>query len=304
MTTRRIFSMVVILAFFAAGSALAKGPAGASNEYLALGDSVPFGYITQAGFEYYNPENFVGYPDWASLAFGLDVANAACPGETTGSFLSSNAPDAGCRLYRQHVPLHVDYGSATTQLAFAITFLQQHGNTALVTLQVGSNDVLLLEEVCNFDPTCIATGLPQVLTTASTNVTTILAGLRNTGYSGAIVVVNYYSTDYSDQGGTQITAALNQAITAPAPFYGAGVADVFSAFEAAASKTGGKTCVTGLLNAKPGVTHCALVRRPSQPVGAQTDRADDLGCVSIAIRAEEQVGGGRPAQPGSNLGSR
>ena len=134
-----------------------------------------------------------------------------------------------------------------------------------MTLQVGSNDVLLLEEACNFDPTCIASGLPQVLTTASTNVATILAALRNTGYNGAIVVVNYYSTDYSDQGATQVTAALNQAITAPAPFYGAGVADVFSAFEAAASQTGGKTCVTGLLNAKPGVpTVLSCDEHPSQ----------------------------------------
>lgn len=34
-----------------------EGPA-----YLALGDSVAFGYIAQAGFEYLNADNFIGYP--------------------------------------------------------------------------------------------------------------------------------------------------------------------------------------------------------------------------------------------------
>ena len=37
--------------------------AGPGHPYLALGDSVVFGYITQAGFANVNPENFVVYPD-------------------------------------------------------------------------------------------------------------------------------------------------------------------------------------------------------------------------------------------------
>ncbi len=266
MTLRRGFRVLVLvtIAFFALGSASARDRSGSSNDYLALGDSVPFGYINQAGFEYFNPQNFVGYPDWTGLALSLNLANAACPGETTGSFLSSSAPDAGCRLYREHVPLHVDYGSATTQIAYATTFLQQHGGTAVVTIQLGSNDVFLLEKACNFDPTCIAAGLPQVLATAAANMGTALADLRATGYTGAIVVVNYYSTDYSNPGVTQVTQALNQAITAPAPLFGAVVADVFSAFQAAASRAGGKTCVAGLLNAKNGPNPLTCDDHPSQ----------------------------------------
>ena len=79
----------------------------------------------------------------------------------------------------------------------------------------------------------------------------ILAGLRATGYAGTIEVVNYYSLDYSNQFETELTAGLNQAITAPASQYGAVVADVFSAFQAAASNplAMGNTCVAGLLNA-------------------------------------------------------
>jgi lysophospholipase L1-like esterase len=250
MKLRRGLSVLVLvtIAVFAFGSASAKDRSGSSNDYLALGDSITFGYITGVRFEYINPLNFVGYPDWTGSGFGLNTANAACPGETTGSFLSSSAPDNGCRLYREHVPLHVDYGSATTQMQYATTFLQQHGGTALVTIQVGGNDVALLELACNNDPQCIATGLPPVLAAAANNMATILGNLRATGYAGPIVIVNYYSTDYSNQGVTQIYSALNQAITSPAPYFGAVVADAFSAFQAASAPAGGKPCPAGLLN--------------------------------------------------------
>lgn len=258
-----IVGIVTLFVCFTLASVAADKP-GVANGYLALGDSIPFGYIAQAGFEYLNAQNFVGYPDWASIGLSLSEANAACPGETTGSFLSTQAPDAGCRLYKAHAPLHVNYGGAQTQAAYALAYLQQNQGTVLVTLQLGSNDVFLLEEACHDDPVCIAAGLPQVLATAGTNIATILAGIRATGYTGAIVIVNYYSTDYSNLVLTQITSALNQAISAPAPLFGAQVADVFSAFHAATQQTGGRTCVAGLLNAKPGVNSLACDAHPSQ----------------------------------------
>src|SRR5450432_322858 len=76
---------------------------------LALGDSVVFGYITQDGFAYVNAANFIGYPSYVGSALNFDVVNASCPGETTGSFLSSTAPDNGCRAFRGQAPLHVAY---------------------------------------------------------------------------------------------------------------------------------------------------------------------------------------------------
>ncbi|HUI82622.1 MAG TPA: GDSL-type esterase/lipase family protein [Candidatus Binatia bacterium] len=244
-----VFTMVVVLAF---ASAQAIDRAGSSGEYLALGDSVVFGFIDQAGYEYFYPTNFVGYPDWTSLTLGLNTSNASCPGETTGSFLSSTAPDNGCHAYRRQFPLHVVYSSfLSPQISFATGFLRRHSDTALVTIMLGANDLFLLEQQCNDDPTCIEQGLPQVLAMAEANMQASLAALRATGYTGAIVVVNYYSLDYSNQFVTQVTMALNQAITAPAPAFGAVVADVFSAFQAAASNpfAGGNTCAAGLLNA-------------------------------------------------------
>jgi lysophospholipase L1-like esterase len=252
MEVRKIFGVFLVIALFALGSASAKDPNGGSNDYLALGDSVAFGYIDEAGYEYFYPTNFVAYADYTSSALGLNLTSAACPGETTSSFISSTGPDNGCRAYRVHFPLHVVYSSArSTQLAFATSFLTHHGDTQLVTISVGANDLLLLEEECNNDPTCIASGAPQVFATAAANMQTILAGLRATGFTGTIVVANYYSLDYSNQFETELIVGLNEAISTPAPAYGAVVADVFSAFQAAVSNSfaAGNTCVGGLLNA-------------------------------------------------------
>lgn len=252
MKLRATLLIVLTTSAFALGSAWAQAPVNSStNSYLALGDSIAFGYILNAGYEYYYPANFVSYADYDSLGFSLSLVNASCPGETTGSFLSPIAPDNGCRLYRGYFPLHVIYASLhSTQYAYATGFLRLNPNTPLVTLMLGANDLLLLEEQCNDNPQCIEAGLPQVYATAEANMAQILAGLRGTGYSGPIVVVNYYSNDYSNQFDTQAIAGLNQAITAPASQYGAVVADVFTAFQNAASNpfAQGNTCVAGLLN--------------------------------------------------------
>jgi lysophospholipase L1-like esterase len=243
----------VLLGLVAAGAATllsASAPAeGKDRPYLALGDSVVFGFITQAGFEYVNPDNFVGYPSYVDAALRLEAFNAACPGEATSGFISSTDADNGCRPFRAAFPLHLAYTS--TQLEFATGFLQANPNTRLVTIGLGANDIFLLELACFGDPVCIGNGLPQVLATISSNMDTILSGLRATGFHGVLMVVNYYSLDYSDPAGTAGTVLLNRAVTAPAAAHGAIVADVFTAFQAAASTAGGKTCRAGLLNASP-----------------------------------------------------
>jgi lysophospholipase L1-like esterase len=221
---------------------------------LALGDSVAFGYITQAGFEYGNPDNFVGFPDYVGSLLRLDVVNAACPGETTSSFLSPTGVDNGCRAFRAQLPLHVAYSS--TQLAFATDYLRRHRDVRLVTITLGANDGFLLAGACasRLDPAaCIQAGLPTLLATVEANMQTILADLRATGYGGVIVVTNYYSLDYSDAAGTGLTASLNEAIAARAAAFGAVVADLFTAFRTVASEPlfAGKTCNAGLLNASP-----------------------------------------------------
>jgi lysophospholipase L1-like esterase len=243
---------ILCLGFAAVLSCFGAAHAGARAEALVLGDSIAYAYIDSAGYDYINPENFVGFADDLERWLHLDVADAGCPGETTGSFLSATAVDYGCRKFRAEFPLHVDYGA--TQLQFAQTYLRQHPGVRLVTITLGANDGFLLEDGCASQPNpaaCIEAGVPALLQGVAHNLQTILAALRSTGYSGAIVVTNYYSPDYSDAAGTGLIALLNSAIAAPTAAYGAVVADLFSAFQAVAANPlfAGRTCNTGLLNA-------------------------------------------------------
>ena len=244
-----------VLAMVIAGAAtLASAtppPAPGNSAFLALGDSVAFGYIAGDGPAYVNPKNFVGYPDYVAGDLRLDTADAACPGETSSSFIFPTGADNGCRAFRASFPLHVSYTS--TQLDFAMNFLATHKQTRLVTISLGANDGLLLQMSCNGDPACIQAGLPRAVATLSLNMDTILRSLRATGFRGVLIVVNYYSTDYTDPQQTGLTVVLNQTLAAIAGANGAVVADAFTAFQVAASTpfAGGKTCKAGLLNVKP-----------------------------------------------------
>lgn len=243
----RLSHLASILLVLSSSTALRAADDEIGPPYLALGDSISFGFIANAGFEYLNPDNFIGFPNYVGQKLELNTSNAACPGETSASFLSSSAPDNGCRFYRSRAPLHRAYTS--TQLDFAVSFLLSHAGTKLVTIGLGADDVLLLRARCNNEPACIAQALPQVLAAVETNLLTILSDLRAAGFKGTIVVVNYYSIDYADANETAITAALNQALAAASTQAGVPVADVFTAFQAAARRAGGLTCNVGLLNA-------------------------------------------------------
>lgn len=226
-------------------SAVASDDQGA-GAYLALGDSVVFGYIAGDGFAYTRANNFVGYPDYVGRAVNLHVANASCPGEASGGFqLAPPAGnDNGCRPYKANFPLHVSYAGAATQMAFATQYLRTHRDTRLVTLGLGANDAFILERVCGADQNCLVAGLSAM----SANIGTILAGIRATGYHGVLEVVNYYALDYGDPNSVAGAQLLNQFVTATAAAHRAVIADVFTAMGTAASAAGGHTCEAGLLN--------------------------------------------------------
>ena len=246
-------ALVLVGATLALGAALlvtgGASQAAVGPSYLALGDSVSFGYITQAGYEYRNPENFIGFPQYVGKALGMTPTNAACPGETTASFSSPTGADNGCRPFRANFPLHTKYSG--TQLAFAAAFLKAHPNTKLVTIQLGANDAFLLEAQCKNVAACIAARLPALLTTIGNNMNRIYRTLEASPFHGRLIVVNYYSLDYGDAAGTATIRMLNQAITSRARADGAIVADAFTAFQRATASRAGDTCAAGLLNASP-----------------------------------------------------
>lgn len=250
-TARRLGRAALAL-FVAGASALTwAGEAEGRGTMLSLGDSVVFGFITQDGFAYVNADNFLGYPELAGDTLRLDSTNASCPGETTSGFLSLVGADNGCRPFRNSFPLHVGYGG--TQLDFALAYLGTHKQTRLITVSLGANDGFLLLAACGGDPACIQTRLPVTLAAVFANTNTILSSLRATGFKGVLMVVNYYSLDYSDPAQTGLTVALNQTLAAAAAANRAVVADAFTAFQQVAANpfAAGNTCKTALLNGSP-----------------------------------------------------
>ena len=245
-----IAALAVGMLSSSASGALRTNPDGLGPSYLALGDSVVFGFIAGDGFAYKNANNFVGYPDYAGRALGLNVVNASCPGEASGGFQvpAPGGNDNGCRPFKANFPLHVSYGGAATQLDFATGFLKTHPNTHLVTLGLGANDAFILQRICGTDPNCVVAGLAAM----SANIDAILGDIRATGYHGVLEVVNYYSLDFGDPSQVQGAENLNAFVTASAAKHGAVVADAFTAWQNAAAAAGGHTCEAGLLNIAAG----------------------------------------------------
>ncbi len=235
------------------------GHGGHGRTYLALGDSVSFGFRGgQAPEVYADPDNFVGYPDLVAEDLGLRLLNASCPGETTDSFIDPEAQSNGCsdRLgseagHRDLFPLHVDY--AGSQLEYAVEALEEEPRVRLVTLQLGANDLLVCQQVVT-DYCSGPTDVEGVAAHVRENLDLILSALRDeAGYTGRIVVVTYYSLDYADPNGTAAVQAVNAAMTAAALAHGATVASGFLAFQPEAERAGGSPVEAGLV--LPGDIH-------------------------------------------------
>lgn len=223
-----------------------------ASGYLALGDSVAFGYRPTAVtplMSYLDAANFTGYPEDIATELGLRLVNASCPGETTSSMINSTAPSNGCERavqggpgYRSFAPLHVGYGGS--QLNYAVRYLRRYPQTKLVTIDIGINDIFLCQQATA--GYCVGEELDRVLAKIRANLATILFALRNHAhYQRALVVLNYYALNYSENAVTQ-TRELDAALTGPAARYGALIADAYAAFRAASAGSGGDTCAAGL----------------------------------------------------------
>lgn len=215
------------------------------QKYLALGDSVAFGFdplITDRT----GPGNFVGYPEGVSKMADLDVANASCPGETSSGFISLTGVDNSCRPYRAAFPLHVNYNQA--QLDFAVAFLESHQHVKLVTIDIGANDLFVLQKRCQGEPGCIVNGLPEFLNTLGENLRIIYARIRGEAdYRGQLVALTYYALDYNDALAVAFIVAVNEVVAGATRIAGGQIADGFQAFRDASAAFGGDACKAGLL---------------------------------------------------------
>jgi lysophospholipase L1-like esterase len=267
--------VVVVIAAIGAGTVSADPVTGsdANGTYLALGDSVAFGYVPPNAVpapKYLDAHSFIGYPEYLAQQLNERVSNASCPGETTASMLVAGAQSNGCENspgspvgYATLYPLHVQYQG--TQMDYALHYLAAHNHTRLVTIDIGANDAFLCQETTPDHCTSI-TELLGVANEIAVNLTSIFHDLRDVaGYSGPIVALTYYSLSYSDPAQVAGTQFLDSVIAGATTLNGGIVADGFAAFQGPSAAFAGDPCAAGLLIKLPDGT-CNI--HPS-PAGAQ-----------------------------------
>jgi len=193
----------------------AAGAFSVGGTYLALGDSLAYGYHA-AQFEEelkttgtVNPANFnKGYVD--DFAAGLKVINPklqvindGCPGETTETLIKGSGVPGYCAggatnptgLFPD-IFLHHPYTAGGSQLADALSILAANKNVSPITLDIGSNDVLQFLAInCGFPATdtCTEAQVGAEFVKIATNVGSILGQLRAAAPKAQIVVIGAYN---------------------------------------------------------------------------------------------------------------
>ena len=218
--------MVALALLLTAGDVLAlgltrPGPLLQHHYYLALGNSISFGY--QPNLDFTN-----GFVDdvFTDLqrANVTDGVNYACAGETSTTMISGN-----CFGRLIH---HDAYTGA--QLDAAVSFLNRHaGVVNPVTLEIGSNDVL---PDWNSGTCTAGANATADLATLDANLTRtilprLIAALGTHYQTGDLVLLNYYNP-YAQQcsDSAAFVDTLNSHLAADAARFGVPVVDVYTAF--------------------------------------------------------------------------
>lgn len=229
--------------------------------YLALGDSLAFGY-SQARFEenlpLENPAAFeTGYVNDFGAALhrfdkSLEIVNDGCPGETTESFIN------GPCTYQLLFPLHHPYagGKQASQLSDALGYIAEHKEAVNpITIDIGANDALAVIEGCKAEPACITPKVPALFAKIGVNLARILAELRAAAPHAQIVVVGLYNPfGETIAGGDAMTAALNEVMHVDASAVGASFADPLPEFNPPGAREEHRICLlTNMCDAKPDI---------------------------------------------------
>jgi lysophospholipase L1-like esterase len=140
-----VAAATLIVSVLHTGVASARAGEGGSVSYLALGDSVAFGYQPNTDGP---TTGYVGRV-WRTFRHrtpGLELRNVSCPGETTRSIITGNRS--------------LCHYAAGSQLDEAVSFLDAHpGEVAFITIDIGSNDLVdrclgdggLIDMACTVD---------------------------------------------------------------------------------------------------------------------------------------------------------
>src|SRR5579884_3818955 len=195
---------------------------GPKQYYLALGNSLAFGYQPDWDFAHGYANSF--FQDLKSRGVQTYV-NLACPGETSSTMMRGGCP----------YPLLRKYPYVGSQLAMAVNYLNaHHGMVSPVTLDIGANDLLpaIDPATCSIDDNKFNAALESF----DSNLTQVIlpelhaALLGNAGVTGDLIINNYY--DPFQNSCPQTVAyiqLLNQHLANDVQGYGI-IVDTFTAF--------------------------------------------------------------------------
>lgn len=216
-----IAAVVVALLAATASHGAAKPP-----WYVSLGDSLSQGVEPGAsGANVYTNEGYADqlYAIERRKVPGLRLAKLGCSGETTTTMLNGGI----CRrIY-----------NGGNQLGTAVAFLKSH-RVALVTIDIGSNDVDRCLHGGAIDVACVTNGTATV----TRNLAKILAAIRKVAPRVPVYAMNYYDPFLGlwVQGGNGqavsgesvlFTVSFNSTLASLYARYRVGVADVAAAFK-------------------------------------------------------------------------
>jgi lysophospholipase L1-like esterase len=235
-------ALVGLLAAIALAALVLAPTAGANQPhhttYLALGDSLAFGY-SQAKFNELFPTEpasayDTGYVDDFGHVLrlfqpGVQTINDGCPGETTDSFIK------GPCEYGLAFPLHHAYsgGPLSSQLSDALNVLSTHPSAVTpLTIDIGANDALgLIEGTCKLEAKCIEEHAPALFAHIAGNLGLILSELRGAAPHAKMIVLGLYNPfGETIPGADALTAKLNEVEASVAASVGARFADPLPVF--------------------------------------------------------------------------
>jgi lysophospholipase L1-like esterase len=231
----RISTRIVCVAAVAALGACLFAPAASAgtigSTYLALGDSLAYGFHL-AQFEEeqkngtFSPTHFdEGYVDDFAAALkavnpSLQYINDGCPGETTTAMGSGSGFQGFCsnfptgKLFPDFF-LHHEYRGS--QLGDALEILKSTPNVSPITLDIGSNDLLkFLGESCGFpkENKCTEAQILAEFQVIAGNVAFLLKELHAAAPKAQIVLIGSYNPypGFPTPGGDLAIAGLNSAL--------------------------------------------------------------------------------------------
>ena len=189
----RVFLAGVILSGTAipAASQVVNGP---KQYYLALGDSITYGYQAYKHAAGLPPTAFnTGYVDvfaehLREIQPAITVVNYGCPGESTRSFLKGP-----CLWTEFGEQLHDSFTGR--QLDAAISFLRMHpGEVSPITLTLWGNNVREFSVECQADATCIENGAFKFIDDVTKDLTKIFRALRKAAPDADIIVTGSWDS--------------------------------------------------------------------------------------------------------------